>query len=104
MTEVNLERVRQNLADLEGVKKFRVPALPVPDRDGRHVERGRSGTERSETFNDPERLLTACEERGLEGIMSKRRCARSPLTPQLDQGEVSDTAESEPAAVQGIQA
>jgi len=29
----------------------------------------------SETFDDPERLLIACEERGLEGIVSKRRAA-----------------------------
>jgi len=29
----------------------------------------------SETFDAPERLLIACEERGLEGIVSKRRAA-----------------------------
>ena len=54
----------------------------------------------SEVFDHPQALLAACEEHGIEGIVSKRREDRTaPDEERVDQGEDGGVAHGEPRAI-----
>ena len=66
-----------DVLEFNGIDMRRLPLVTRRKRLERLMQKIEHGgpIRLSETFNDAERLLVACEERGLEGIVSKRAAA-----------------------------